>query len=134
MAKLTIIEGIGEKLAEKLKGAGVGSVEKLLEAGTTRAGRKKLAAASGIEEKRILRFVNYADLMRIKGIGGEYAELLEAAGVDTVAELARRNAANLHQKIEAANAEKKLVRQVAPASKVQDWVEQAKALPRVVKS
>ena len=132
MAKLTTIEGIGEKLAEKLKGAGVGSVEKLLDAGSTKAGRKKLAEASGIEEKRILRFVNYADLMRIKGIGGEYAELLEAAGVDTVADLARRNAENLHQKIEAANAEKKLVRQVAAASKVQDWIAQAKELPRVV--
>lgn len=132
MAKLTTIEGIGETLAGKLKGAGVGSVEKLLDAGATRSGRKKLAEASGIEEKRILRFVNYADLMRIKGVGGEYAELLEAAGVDTVAALARRNAGNLHAKIEEANAQKKLVRQVAPASKVADWVEQAKALPRVV--
>lgn len=132
MAKLTTIEGIGETLAGKLKNAGVGSVEKLLDAGATRSGRKKLAEASGIEEKRILRFVNYADLMRVKGVGGEYAELLEAAGVDTVAALARRNAGNLHAKIEEANAQKKLVRQVAPASKVADWVEQAKALPRVV--
>ena len=129
MAKLTTIEGIGEKLAEKIKRAGVGSVEKLLDAGRTKAGRKKLAAASGLDEKRLLRFVNHADLMRIKGVGGEYAELLEAAGVDTVKELARRKPENLHQKMEAVNAQKKLVRQVASASKVQDWVEQAKELP-----
>ncbi|MFQ5571072.1 MAG: DUF4332 domain-containing protein, partial [Rhodothermales bacterium] len=90
MAKLSTIEGIGPALEEKLKNAGVGSVEKLLEAGRTPQGRKQLASDSGIDGKRILRFVNHADLMRIKGIGGEYSELLEAAGVDTVLELARR--------------------------------------------
>lgn len=133
MAKLTTIEGVGEKLADKLKKAGVGSVEKLLEQGATRAGRKKLAAAAGIDDKRILRFVNHADLMRIKGIGGEYAELLEAAGVDTVPELARRNADSLHKKMVAANAEKKLVRQVASASQVQAWITAAQSQDRVIK-
>ena len=104
MAKLTTIEGIGESFAAKLKAAGAGSVEKLLEAGSTRSGRKKLADASGVDAKRILRFVNHADLMRISGIGGEMSELLEASGVDTVAALARRNAENLHKKMEETNA------------------------------
>ena len=133
MAKLTTIEGIGEKLAQKLKKAGVGSVEKLLEAGSTRAGRKNLAAAAGIDDKRILRFVNHADLMRIKGVGGEYSELMEAAGVDTVSELARRKPENLHKKMEEVNAKKKLVRSLPSAGQVAGWVDQAKSLDRVVK-
>lgn len=132
MAKLSTIEGIGPALEEKLKNAGVGSVEKLLEAGRTPQGRKQLASDSGIDGKRILRFVNHADLMRIKGIGGEYSELLEAAGVDTVLELARRNADNLHKKMEEVNAAKKLVRSLATAAQVQGWVDQAKELPRAV--
>ncbi len=132
MAILSTIEGIGDKLAEKLKAAGVGSVEKLLETGASKTGRKKLAAASGIEEKRLLRFVNHADLMRIKGVGGEYSELLEASGVDTVKALARRNAANLHTRMAEINAEKKLVRSLATADQVAGWIEQAKALDPMV--
>lgn len=132
MAKLTTIEGIGEVLAGKLKDAGVGSVEKLLDAGSTRSGRKKLAADTGIDAKRVLRFVNHADLMRIKGVSSQNSEILEAAGVDTVAELARRNAENLQSKMETVNAEKKLVRKVATAAQVQGWIDQAKDLPRIV--
>ena len=132
MAKLTTIEGIGEAFAEKLKAAGVGSVEALLTKGSTPKGRTEIAANSGVDMKRIMRFVNHADLMRVKGIGGEYAELMEAAGVDTVAALARRNPANLHAKMAEINAEKSLVRQLASVDKVADWVEQAKALPREV--
>lgn len=132
MAKLTTIEGIGEVFAEKLKAAGAGSVEKLLEAGSTRSGRKKLAEASGVDAKRILRFVNHADLMRINGIGGEMSELLEASGVDTVAALAQRNAENLQKKLEAVNAEKQLVRRIPTTTQVQAWIDQAKELPRVV--
>ena len=132
MAKLTTIEGIGEKFAEQLKAAGAGTVEKLLEVGSTRSGRKKLAEASGVDAKRILRFVNHADLMRIKGIGGEMSELLEASGVDTVAELARRNAGNLHKKMGETNEQKKLVRKVPTAGQVKGWIDQAKELPRVV--
>ena len=132
MAKLTTIEGIGDTFAEKLKAIGVGSVESLLKKGGTRKGRKEICEASGMDDKRILRFVNHADLMRIKGVGGEYAELLEAAGVDTVVELATRNAANLHTKMKSVNAEKKLVRQVAAQSQVAEWVQQAKDLPRAV--
>ncbi len=132
MAKLTTIEGIGEKFAEQLKAAGAGTVEKLLEVGSTRSGRKKLAEASGVDPKRILRFVNHADLMRIKGVSSQNSELLEASGVDTVAALARRNADNLHAKMVEVNESKKLVRQVATAAQIQDWITQANDLPRVV--
>ncbi len=132
MAKLTTIEGIGEASATKLKTAGVGSVESLLKKGATPQGRKEISQTSGMDDGRVLKFVNHADLMRIKGIGGEYAELLEAAGVDTVVELSRRNAVNLHAKMKEVNTEKKLVRQVAAQSQVEDWIRQAKRLPRAV--
>lgn len=132
MAKLTTIEGIGEASATKLKTAGVGSVESLLKKGATPQGRKAISQTSGMDDGRVLKFVNHADLMRIKGIGGEYAELLEAAGVDTVVELSRRNAINLHAKMKEVNTEKKLVRQVAAQSQVEDWIRQAKRLPRAV--
>jgi predicted flap endonuclease-1-like 5' DNA nuclease len=132
MAKLTTIEGIADTLAVKLKKAGVGSVESLLKKGSTPAGRKEIASKSGIDDKRVLRFVNHADLMRIKGVGGEYSELLEAAGVDTVAELATRKADNLHAKMAEVNAAKKLVRQLPTQAAVADWCKQAKGLPRAV--
>lgn len=130
--KLSTIEGIGPKLEEKLKEAGVGSVEKLLEHGKSKKGRKDLASASGIDEGRILKFVNHADLMRIKGIGGEYAELLEASGVDTVPALARRNANNLAAKMGEVNGDKSLTRTVPSAQVVAKWVDEAKSLDRMV--
>ena len=132
MTKLVKIEGIGDAFAVKLKGAGVGSVEMLLRKGGTKRGRKKLAEKSGMDDTRLLKFINHADLMRIKGIGGEYAELLEASGVDTVKELAQRNSINLHQTMKDINNQKKLVRQVAARSQVEEWIRQAKRLPRAV--
>lgn len=132
MTSLTEIEGIGPAYEEKLKGAGIGSCEELLEKGATAAGRAAIVEASGMDKSRILRFVNHADLCRVKGVGGEYSELLEAAGVDTVPELAQRNADNLAAKMEEVNAEKKLVRAVPSAKQVAGWVEQAKELPRVI--
>ncbi len=132
MAKLDTIEGIGPALSEKLESAGVGSVESLLETGGDKKGRAVLADESGISEDQLLKFVNHADLMRIKGIGGEYSELLEAAGVDTVPELAQRNAANLAAKIDEVNVEKKLVRVTPSGKQVEDWIQQAKGLPKAV--
>lgn len=132
MAKLTTIEGIGETSAEKLRNAGVGSIEMLLKKGGPKKGRKDLIEKSGLPEGLILKFINHADLIRIKGIGGEYAELLEASGVDTVMELAQRNAMNLHTKMKEINSNKKLVRQVAARSQVEEWIRQAKRLPRAV--
>lgn len=132
MTSLTTIEGIGPAFEEKLKAAGIDSCEALLAKGATAKGRAEIIEASGIDKSRILRFVNHADLCRIKGVGGEYSELLEASGVDTVPELAQRNADNLAAKMEEVNAEKKLVRSLPSAKQVADWVEQAKTLPRVI--
>ncbi|MEO0972129.1 MAG: DUF4332 domain-containing protein [Pseudomonadota bacterium] len=132
MTKLTEIEGIGQVYAEKLSADGIATTEKLLEAGCTRSGRKKISTQCDISEKLVLKWVNRADLARVKGIGEEYADLLELAGVDTVPELAQRNAANLHAKMAEVNEEKKAVRQLPSAEKVAAWVAQAKELPRVV--
>jgi len=132
MTALSNIEGIGPVFEEKLQGAGISSCESLLENGATSAGRKKIVEDSGIDATRILKFVNHADLCRIKGVGGEFSELLEAAGVDSVPELAQRNADNLAAKMEEVNAEKKLTRVVPSAEVVTGWVAQAKELPRVV--
>jgi predicted flap endonuclease-1-like 5' DNA nuclease len=132
MSKLETIEGIGPAISEKLSAAGVGSVEALLKNGASKQGRKKLAEQTGITETKILRLVNHADLMRIKGIGGEYSELLEHAGVDSVPELAQRNAANLLEKITSANAEKKLVRALPTEAQLSDWIAQAGALEKMV--
>ncbi len=132
MAKVTDIEGIGPAYQASLAKAGVQTVEALLEKGATRKGRADLAKASGISETLILKWVNHADLFRIHGVAGQYAELLEAAGVDTVAELARRKADNLHAAMVKVNGEKKLVRALPEASQVTKWIQEAKALPRAV--
>lgn len=132
MAKLAKIEGIGESYNEKLQAAGVRSVDGLLKAGASPKGRQELADKTGISEKLILEWVNHADLFRIKGIGEEYSDLLEEAGVDTVRELAQRNAENLFAKLGEVNAAKKLVRQLPTQKQVADWIEQAKSLPRAI--
>lgn len=132
MAKLTEIEGIGEVYAQKLQEAGVGTLDQLLEKGAAPTGRKEIAEKAGVSEKLILRWANMADLFRIKGVGEEYADLLEAAGVDTVPELAQRNAENLHKKLAEVNEAKNLVRRVPTQGEVSEWVGQAKQLPRVL--
>ena len=132
MTKLVDIEGIGPVYAAKLQEAGVGSAEALLDQGATPNGRKDIAEKSGISDGLILEWVNHVDLYRIRGVGSEYADLLEEAGVDTVPELAQRNPDHLLEKMTAVNAQKKLVRRLPVLSQVQSWVEQAKQLPRVV--
>ena len=132
MAKLSDIEGIGEVYAAKFAEIGITTIEAFLEAGASKKGRKELAEKTGIPEKMILNWINRADLSRIKGISTQYADLLEFAGVDTVPELAQRNPENLHAKMIEVNEERKLVRKVPSLSQVQDWVAQAKELPRVV--
>ncbi|MAA99798.1 MAG: ferredoxin [Stappia sp.] len=122
------IEGIGPTYAGKLKAVGISTTEAYLERAKDPKGRKALAEETGIDDKRILKWANMADLMRISGVGEEYSELLEAAGVDTVKELKHRNAANLAEKMKEVNEEKKLVRQVPGESSVEKWVEQAKTL------
>jgi predicted flap endonuclease-1-like 5' DNA nuclease len=132
MVDVIKIEGIGPTYAKKLKEIGITKVEELLQKGATPEGRKQIAEKMAIFESLVLEWVNRADLFRIKGVGEEYSDLLEAAGVDTVVELAKRKADNLHPKIMAINQEKKLVRKPPTQSQVSDWIEQAKKLPRAV--
>lgn len=132
MTKLSEIEGIGTGCAEKLNACGVPTLEQLLIKGANPAGRTVLARESGISSKFISKWVNRADLARVKGIGGEYADLLECSGVDTVPELATRNAADLHGKLTAVNTEEKLVKSLPALSKIEGWVEQAKKIPRAI--
>lgn len=132
MTKLRDIEGIGDVYASRLKAAGVNSVEALLEKGATPAGRTKIAKESGITRKLILTWVNHADLFRVKGIQEEYAELLEASGVDTVVELSKRVPAKLLARMEKVNAGSNRVRRMPTLAQVERWVAHAKTLPRVV--
>ncbi len=130
--KIEEIEGIGPAIGEKMRSAGVNNTDALLENTKTKKQRQALAEATGVSEKLILRFANMADLFRIHGVGQEYAELLEAAGVDTVPELAQRNAENLTAKMQEVNEEKKLVRRLPTLSEVEKWIAEAKELPRVL--
>jgi len=132
MLKIEDIEGIGPAYAEKLVETGIKTTEDLLEAGSTPKGRESLAQKTGITEKLILEWVNLADLFRIKGVGEEYSDLLEEAGVDTVVELGKRVPENLHAKILEVNEKKKLVRRPPTINEVKQWVDQAKNLPRIV--
>lgn len=129
---ITAIEGIGEVFKGKLAHAGITTVEGLLEKGASKSGRKAIAVASGIEEGRILDWVNMADLFRINGIASQFAELLKAAGVDTVKELRTRNAENLHAALVKTQEEKGLTKAVPALSKIQDFIAQAKDLDPVV--
>ncbi|MDD2580046.1 MAG: DUF4332 domain-containing protein [Clostridia bacterium] len=132
MTKLSEIEGIGAVYEEKLKAAGIKSIEDLLEKGRTKKDRVNLTEISGVSDKLILEWLNRADLARVKGIGSEYADLLEASGVDTVPELARRSPQNLVEKMAEVNEAKKLVRRLPVLSQVESWVAQAKELPRAL--
>ncbi len=130
--RLIDIEGIGPVYAQTLAGLGLRTTSDLLQAGADPKGREDLAAAAGITKKLILRWVNQADLFRIKGVGEQYADLLEAAGVDTVPELAQRRADNLTKKMNEVNEQKRLVRRTPTEAQVAAWIESAKGLPRVV--
>ena len=132
MADLREVEGIGPVYAGTLAEAGIESIEELLSAGATPQGRDEIAESTGISPTLILRWINRADLARVQGIGEEYADLLEAAGVDTVPELAQRSPQNLYRKVSEVNADQELVRQLPSPDQVASWVEQAEKLPRIV--
>ena len=133
MSNIKEIEGIGPSFAEKLESCDIKTTDALLTKGATTAGRKEIAEKSGIGEKVILKWVNMCDLFRVKGIGQEYSELLEAAGVDTVPELAQRNPQNLLTAMTTVNDEKKLVRKVPSETVIANWISNAKELPKVIK-
>lgn len=132
MPNLEVIVGIGEDEKAKLKDAGISSSEALLDAAASKGGRAALAEKTGLSEKQILKWANNADLVRIKGVGRQYSELLEVAGVDTVPELAHRKAENLMNKLTQVNEEKKLVKKLPTLQQVEDWVSQASDLPRTL--
>jgi predicted flap endonuclease-1-like 5' DNA nuclease len=132
MTKIIEVEGIGEVYAKKLEAAGVSTTEQLLEKGSTPKGRQSLVEATKINEHLVLKWVNEVDLFRIKGVGSEYAELLEAAGVDTVVELSKRVPDHLLEKMTEVNTTGKLVRKLPTVNQVTAWVAEAKTLPRVV--
>lgn len=132
MAKIIDIEGIGPAYAKKLAAAGVSTTGRLLKLAADAAGRKDLARQADVTTKQVLEWVNRADLMRISGVGTQYSDLLEASGVDTVVELAQRNAQNLYEKMAEVNGAKHLVRVLPSPDKVADWVAQAAKLPRVI--
>jgi predicted RecB family nuclease len=125
---ITDIDGIDDEAAAILKSVGIRSTERLLEAARTVRGRKMLAIKTGFDEKRLLCWANVADRMRIKGIRKEYAELLQAAGVDTVKDLKYRNPANLANAMAEANKKRKMVRLLPSEKVVGNWIENAKKL------
>ncbi len=130
--KIEDIEGIGPAFGKKLSAVGITNTEILLERCGSRSGRSETADKTGLSESQLLKWANMADLMRISGVGEEFSELLEAAGVDTVKELRTRNAENLAAKMAEVNEAKKLTRTVPSASQVTKWVEQAKDLPPAI--
>jgi predicted flap endonuclease-1-like 5' DNA nuclease len=132
MSSIDTIEGIGPVFAEKLQSVNIQTVADLLRDGATLSARKNLSEQTGFSTETILKWVNMADLMRINGIGGQYAELLEKSGVDTVKELRNRNAENLTIKMEEVNNEMNLVNKIPSLSQVEDWIAEAKTLDPVV--
>jgi predicted flap endonuclease-1-like 5' DNA nuclease len=127
------VEGIGPVHAASLSAAGVSTTDQLLERGAKPSGRQALADATGISSTLILEWVNHVDLYRINGVGSEYSDLLEAAGVDSPAELAQRNAANLAQTFQDLDAARpNWIRQIPSEATISRWIEHAKTLPKVV--
>ena len=133
MPSIDAVEGIGQRTATKLRKNGIRTTDALLRRAGDRKGRRQLASETGFTEKQLLEWVNRSDLMRCKGIGGEYSDLLESAGVDTIKELRRRNAASLTNKMVEINEKKKLVRRLPTESMVSRWIESAKGLEPSVK-
>jgi len=132
MHRISTIEGIGPTYQKRLDSAGIHTTEELLNMCKKRSARHHLAEDTGISEKMILRWTNHADLFRIKGIGEEYADLLEAAGVDTVPELGRRNPEHLCEALHRINEEKRLVHKMPSENQVRTWIREAKTLPRMI--
>jgi len=132
MASITTIEGIGPSYATRLRRVEIRTTKNLLKAGAKKRGRANLSKRTGISETLLLEWVNLADLMRIKGIGEEYSDLLEEAGVDTVKELRVRRPDHLYQAIVKVNLNKRLVRRIPSQRAVKSWIQQAKKLPPLV--
>ena len=133
MPSIKEIEGIGQKFATILRKSGIRTTEALLKRAATKKGRRELAVTTGLDEKRILEWINRSDLMRCQGVGSEYSDLLEAAGVDTIKELRRRNPVSLTAKLVEINEKKRLVRRLPTESMVAGWIASAQTLQPMVK-
>lgn len=133
MAKINAIEGLKKADETKLRKAGIETTEMLLDIAADKKGRTKLAKDTGISEKLLLTWVNHCDLYRVKGIGPQYAEILEIAGIDSVPELARRNAASVLEKMKEVNSKRTVVRGLPAQKQIENWIIRAKDLPKVVK-
>jgi predicted RecB family nuclease len=132
VGSIDTIDGLSRTEARTLRRAGVRTTEKLLKRAGTRGGRREIASVTGVQERRILEWVNRADLMRVKGVGEEYSDLLEAAGVDTCKELRNRNPQSLLMKLTQVNSRKRLVRRLPTEVMVKRWVDHARDLPPAV--
>lgn len=132
MPRIDVVEGIGPAYQEKLNAIGIYTTNDYIKRCATKKGRVEVAQESGISEKLILTWANHIDLFRIKGVSEQFAELLEGAGVDTMVELAHRNPENLYNKLKETNDEKKLVRRLPGLKQVENWIAQAKDLPRLL--
>jgi predicted flap endonuclease-1-like 5' DNA nuclease len=132
VGSIDTIDGMNRSEARALRKSGVRTTEKLLKRAGTRSGRRELSAETGLTERQILDWVNRADLMRVKGVGEEYSDLLEAAGVDTCKELRNRNPESLLAKMTQINSKKRLVRRLPTEVMVKRWVEHAQDLPSLV--
>jgi len=130
--KIEAVEGIGEVFGEKLRTVGISDTHELLHALSSPTKRSDVAKKTAIPEKHILRFANMVDLFRIKGVGPQYSELLEASGVDTTKELAMRVPSNLLKKLDEVNSAKKLSKRIPTEKELVRWIEEAKSLPRVI--
>ena len=130
--KIEDVEGIGPAYADKLVGIGIKSTDDFLMACGSAAGREKIAGLTGISGKLLLEWVNHVDLMRINGVGSEYADLLEAAGVDSCAELAHRNAKSLAETFQELDAARNTVRNIPTEGVIQRWIDEAKTMEKVV--
>lgn len=133
MARIDEIRTLAHREATRLRKAGIRTTDALLRRAATRSGRSELSSETEIPTAELLRWVNFADLMRVKGVGGEYAELLSTCGVTTVPELRRRNGVTLTAKMQAVNHKKDLVRRLPTESMVGAWIERAASLEPVVR-
>lgn len=132
MSKLISIQGIDSEYEQLLRSIGIRSKQKLIEKGSNKYGRKIISKETGISDSLVLKWVTLIDIERIKGIGPEYAELLELCGVDTVPSLARRNARNLLEKMTEVNSKWQIVKKLPTQVQLEGWIEQSKILPRAV--
>ena len=130
--KIEEIEGIGPAYGQKLNNQQITTTDELLEKGSTKKGRQQIADATGISESLILTWVNHSDLFRVKGIAGQFSELLEAAGVDTVNEFATRNAENLETKLKETNEKSNLSGRVPSLDKLKEMIAHAKTLEQKI--